>query len=81
MSSKDDYLRYLQTKQNYLLHYGVKGMKWRIRKDREVGNQNLNGVKNRRTNRNGKPVRGASELWEIGKAVVEAMLGGDEGVF
>lgn len=68
-------------KYSELYHYGVKGMKWRIRKDRAVANQNPNGIKNRRTYKSGKSVRGASELWEIGKAVVEAMLGGDEGAF
>lgn len=65
----------------YLMHHGVKGMRWRTRKDRNTSNQNLNSMKNRRTYKSGKSVRGTSELWEIGKLVVEAMLGGDEGVF
>lgn len=65
----------------YLVHYGVKGMKWRIQKDQDISAHYPNNIKNKHIYKRGKPVRGTSELWEIGKAVVEAMLGGDEGVF
>ena len=33
MSSRNDYLAYLQTDSPYLMHYGVKGMKWGVRHD------------------------------------------------
>ena len=33
MSSRNDYWAYLQTDSPYLMHYGVKGMKWGVRHD------------------------------------------------
>ena len=66
----------------YLMHYGVKGMKWHIRKDKNKDPRSRNT--NSSTKRGSRPTAGKQssgigEIWALGKAVVDAMLGGDSG--
>ena len=82
MSNRNDYWAYVSLQNGGLIHHGVKGMKWRIRKDQDQENQNTRkNFNNRKTRKRGTSVRGTSELWALGKTIVEAMLGGDEGAF
>lgn len=59
MYSKNDYRYYLEhrmAEENYLAHYGVKGMKWKVHKNRIVRNEDWgDGTRRSYYQLNGKP--------------------------
>lgn len=81
MSNRNDYWAYLRPQSTDLKHHGVKGMKWRIRKGEDNSFSNIRRKKKNKQSGNARQISGTSEIWALGKMVVEAMLGGDEGAF
>ena len=78
MSSRNDYWAYLRPQDSDLIHHGVKGMKWGIRKERPDSIQRAprQDSKKNKSNKIGMDVSPV-EVWALGKAIVESMLGGD----
>lgn len=68
----------MSSKNDYLMHHGVPGMKWGNRKGRASSAQRMSRQDSKKTKSNKIGIEvSPMEIWALGKVIVDSMLGGD----